>query len=159
VRVRQSLAADIHDHQRRKEAKSALRYPPVHFNGAQARAIARGFESYIERSSLVVWACAILPEHVHVVIARHRHRAEYIVNQMKGAATRSLNAENIHPLSEHRTTSDRVPKMWARGQWIVYLNTGTDIERSIRYVEQNPAREGLPPQDWWFVQPFDAHAL
>src|ERR1051325_6061084 len=54
---RRSLAHREHDHALRGTAKSALKYPPVQFTGLQARAVARGFARYVDRSKLPVWAC------------------------------------------------------------------------------------------------------
>src|SRR6059058_115899 len=59
---RGSLARRPHDRAMRLEAKGALKYPPVQFNGVQARAVARGFARYVESADLPVWACAILPD-------------------------------------------------------------------------------------------------
>ena len=42
----------------------------------------------------------------------------------------------------------RPPKVFVRGLWKVFLDSAADIERAIRYVENNPLREGLPPQCW-----------
>jgi len=39
--------------------------------------------------------------------------------------------------------------------WKVFLDTLSDVQRAIRYVEENPLREGLPRQWWSFVVPFD----
>src|SRR5262249_33098542 len=62
---RRSLAYREHDRELRKAAKSALKYPAVEFTGVQARAVARGFALYFEKAAVPVWACAILPDHVH----------------------------------------------------------------------------------------------
>ena len=67
-----SVASRDHDRAQRLQAKEALDRPPVQFTGIQARAIGRGFARYAERSGLDVWACAILPDHVHLVLGRHR---------------------------------------------------------------------------------------
>ncbi|TVQ51557.1 MAG: hypothetical protein EA377_12305, partial [Phycisphaerales bacterium] len=83
VTTTRSLAAVEHDREARLAAKRALKYPPVLFNGVQARAIARGFADYIDRTDLTVHATAIMPDHVHIVFARHRLKAESIVNQLK----------------------------------------------------------------------------
>src|SRR3954452_18578370 len=63
-----SLAHRKHDPDLRLAAKSALTFPPVKFNGLQARAVARGFGRYVDRTGLPVWACAVLPDHVHMVV-------------------------------------------------------------------------------------------
>src|SRR6201994_756296 len=62
---RRSLARDPHDRALRLEAKKFLARPPVVFSGLQARAVGRGFASYVEKSGLMVLACAIMPCHIH----------------------------------------------------------------------------------------------
>jgi REP element-mobilizing transposase RayT len=148
---RRSRAYRPFDPTLRRAAKAALKYPAVRFSGVQARAIARGFASQIERSGLAVFACSILPDHIHLVVKRHRYGVETIANQLKGAATRRLDEEDIHPLSAHRTRSGRCPKAFSRGEWKVFLYCRQDILRAVSYVERNPPKEGLPRQPWWFV--------
>ena len=82
-----SVAYRPHDQAERLAAKQALKRPPVQFSGVQARAVARGFAAYVERSQLAVWACAILPDHVHLVTGQPRIAVEQLVIQLKGAAT------------------------------------------------------------------------
>jgi REP element-mobilizing transposase RayT len=156
VEVRQSLAAQPFDRTKRNAARAALKYPPVTLTGLQARAIARGFAEYAEKTELTIHACAILPQHIHLVTARHRSDVEQLVNQLKGAATRRLIDEQLHPLADRQGARRRPPKAFARGQWKVFLNSPEDIGRAIHYVEANPTREGLPPQRWRFIQPFAA---
>jgi len=155
VHTRRSLAARPHDRALRLAAKRALKYLPVRFTGRQARAIGRGFASYVAKAGAMVWACSILSEHAHLVIARHRLDADRLANQLKGAATRRLAREGIHPMAACRTPGGRLARPWARGQWAVFLNTPAQVRRAIEYVESNPMKEGLPPQRWPFVTPYD----
>ena len=152
--VRYSVAAAPHDRSLRQAAKKSLKYPAVLFNGVQARAVGRGFGAYRERSQLTILACAILPDHVHLVVARHRLDIEQIANFLKGEATRQLVSEQIHPMAKMPTRSGRPPKAFARGQWSVYLDSDEDIRRAIRYVERNPIKEDLPAQHWRFITPY-----
>src|SRR5438034_8476987 len=95
VDTRASLANKPHDRDLRQSAKEALKYPPVQFSGVQARAIGEGFAESARRGGVIIWACAILPEHVHLVVARHRQSVETVINCFKAAATRSLNAQKL----------------------------------------------------------------
>jgi REP element-mobilizing transposase RayT len=147
---RHSVAHREHDQVLRKAAKSDLRYPPVVFNGLQARAIARGFAQYSQRCDLPVWACAILPDHVHLVVGRPRISAEQIVLHLKAAATKQLELEGIHPLANWKQPGGRSPKAFARGQWKVFLEPD-DVPRAIRYVQANPLKEGKKRQTWSFL--------
>lgn len=148
---RRSVARRAHDHQAHA-AKRVLKYPPVCFTGVQARAIGRGFGRFAAKSGLTIWACSILPEHVHLVVARHHYVVEQVVNHLKGEATRQLKRENLHPLAAFPTSSGHTPKAWARGHWAVFLGDVASIQRTIRYVEDNPPKEGKPRQHWSFVK-------
>jgi REP element-mobilizing transposase RayT len=145
-----SLAHDPHDRQKRLATKSALARPPVKFTGIQARAIGRGFAHYVRKSKLEIWACSIMPDHVHLVIATHRLPVERIVIQLKAAATTRLIEEEIHPFP---TEVGRPHRCFARGEWCVFLDTTEDVVRAIGYVERNPIKDGLPAQEWQFVTP------
>ena len=142
------------EERRRQSAKLALKYPPVQFSDVQAEAIGRGFGKAIHRSGLTVWACSILPEHVHLVIARHTFKVEQIVNLLKGAATRQLREERLHPLAPYGRPGRRLPTPWVGGKWKVFLDTEEAIENAIHYVEDNPEKEEKPRQHWSFVTPF-----
>jgi REP element-mobilizing transposase RayT len=156
---RRSLAYKEHDHRLRLAAKTAMKYPAVEFTGLQARAVGIGFGNYVRKSGMIVWACAILPDHIHLVTCRHRLIAERLVIQLKGSATEQLIAEGIHPYQNIRDDQGRVPKCFARGEWKVYLETVEDIVRAIEYVGNNPIKEGKPRQKWPFVTTFDPRAL
>ncbi len=150
--TRRSVAGNAHDRCLRQAAKRELKHPPVHFTGRQAQSIGRGFASFAQRSGVIVLACSILPEHVHMVVSRHRYKAEQIANLLKGAATRQLSSDRLHPFASSQPTNDRLPKMWARGQWKVFLNSEADISRAVRYVRDNPLKEGKQRQRWGFAR-------
>jgi REP element-mobilizing transposase RayT len=154
VETRASLARMPHDQTARRAARAALKYPPVHLNGVQARAVGRGFAESARKGRVTVLACAILPEHVHLVVGRHRCKVEWIVNQMKGAATRQLLQEQLHPFIAWQRLDGRAPMCWAAKLWKVYLDSEEDIARAVAYVEANPIKEGKPRQQWSFVTPF-----
>ena len=140
--------------QQRAAAKRALKYPPVSINGRQALAIARGFADQVRKSNYTIWECSILPEHTHLVIARHTYKVEQIVNLLKGAATSQILKEGRHPLAAHAQPGHRPPRMWAAREWKVFLDTEEAIEDAIRYVQDNPEKEAKRKQHWPFVTPF-----
>src|SRR5438552_17559474 len=88
---RRSIAHRAHDRERRLAAKEALSRPAVKFNGLQARAIGRGFADYVAKSGLPVWACSIMPEHVHLVTGPFRLPVAQVVIQLTGVASEKLN--------------------------------------------------------------------
>jgi len=80
---------------------------------------------------------------------------ERLVIQLKSGATRELDREGIHPMSQSRGRDGRLPKCWVRGEWKVYLDP-EDVPRAINYVEDNPLKEGKKKQEWNFVTPLPA---
>ena len=64
---RGSLARRPHDRDLRKAQKSALQHDPVELTGLQAWHIAKGFAKAVAECKNVIYACAIMPAHVHLV--------------------------------------------------------------------------------------------
>jgi REP element-mobilizing transposase RayT len=155
VSTRRSLAAHPHQASRRRAAKQALQYPPVQFTGRQALSVAHGFRRAMDESSYILYTCSILPEHVHMVVARHSRKVEMIVGHFKGRASQELAADGLHPLVDYQNPDGSYPSPWARRCWRVYLDSSGDVRRAIRYVEQNPIREGKRRQKWSFVVPYE----
>jgi REP element-mobilizing transposase RayT len=142
---RRSVAGRPHDGDVRREAKLALHHPAVLFNGLQARAIGRGFADIVPKLCLEVLACAIMPDHTHLVLGRHNETVEAQVGFLKRAASRELNREKLHPSAEGHAC-------WARGGWKRFLFTDLDIEGAVDYVRKNPLKCGLKAQNWSFVR-------
>jgi REP element-mobilizing transposase RayT len=132
---------------------------PVEFTGEQALAISRGFKEVITKSRYTVYACAILPFHVHMVLARCPYRVEQSVRLLKAAATTQLMNAGLHPFADSAYPDGTLPSPWSRNCWKVFLNADEDIVRSIGYVEANPERDGKRKQFWSFVTPFVSRAI
>lgn len=155
VADRQSHARDQHDRGLRASAKRALWQPALRFSGQQAQAIGAGFAKYVRKSEADVYACAILPEHVHMVIGRHSYRVEQIVNLLKGAATRELIERGLHPGQIDGVMVHDSYRVWGRNLRKVFLNSIEEIANRIEYVERNPVKEGKRKQEWSFVREFE----
>jgi REP element-mobilizing transposase RayT len=149
--LRELSVAEI---KQRDAARAALKYPPVRLSGVQARCVGRGFAQQVQKSGYIVWACAIMPEHTHLVLDRHRYAAEQMANLLRGAATRQLMEEGCHPLADFAEDGQRPPGMWAARPWKFFLDSDEAIMDAIHYVQNNPIEEGKPPQHWNFVTPY-----
>jgi REP element-mobilizing transposase RayT len=148
-----SVAGRPHDRHLREAAKGQLQRPPVQFTGIQARAIARGFSLAFNECDYRIYACSILPEHVHIVVERHDRPVERIVAHLKTRATQQLVKEGLHPFSQ-LMEDGRFPSVWGARSWKVFLNSAQDVRRAIQYVENNPIKHGLKKQNWSFVRGF-----
>ena len=99
---RHSVARRPHDRVRRLAAKEALQRPAVEFTDVQVLAIGAGFANYVLKSGLPVWACAIMPDHVHLVVGPPGMKVEQLAIQLKGAATERLKEEGLHLFGAER---------------------------------------------------------
>lgn len=112
--------------------------PPFFIDGSSRRIIAAGFGAVVKRLRIKIPACAIMNDHVHVLVLRSKYRIEYLVNQLKGAATRALKLE-------------RTP--WTRGCWKVFITNIEALQAAANYIQANPVSAGLGAQDWDFITP------
>ena len=85
---------------------------------------------------------------MHLVIARHRYEVEQAVNLLKGAASRELEAEGLHPLRSFPRPDGSLPSPWGSKCWKVFLDSQEGIVRSIDYANDNPTRDGMKRQSW-----------
>lgn len=143
VTTRQSLARVPHDRELRLAAKRALQFPAVRFTGPQALSIAKGFARAAQEGAYTIHACAILPEHVHLVISRHDRNIRRIVGHLKGRATQQLMRDG--------SWSNAAAPVWGARPWPVFLDSVADMLRAIEYVELNPLKERKQRQFWSFV--------
>jgi REP element-mobilizing transposase RayT len=151
VDTTRSVAHKPYDRNLKRKMAEALAHKPVEFSGVQARAIARGFADYVDRVGLIVPACAIMPRHVHAVVMRHTCDIEQVARLLKGTATSQLIEEDLHPFKDEPYLNGRLPSPWTRHAWAPFLWTEEDVQRAIRYVENNPPRDGLKAQRWNFL--------
>jgi REP element-mobilizing transposase RayT len=127
----------------RVEAIPRLSRRPYYLTNITRSVVANAFSTVIARLALVVPACAIMNDHVHFVVWRSKHTIEYLINQIKGAATHALGLKQTP---------------WARGCWKVFLDDETSLRAAAKYVEANPEAAGLLPQQWHFATPLPPDA-
>ena len=129
-----------------EEAQSRLQFPVIRFDASQREVIAAGFAHVILSQQFTCYACALMPDHVHLVVRKHRHQAEEMIELFQEESRRRLGSTGAvsadHP-------------MWTKNGWKVYLDTPEAVWSRIRYVERNPLKEGPPRQSWPFVVPYD----
>ena len=85
-----------------------------------------------------------------------RERGVVVTNTpgVTAAATADLKAEGLHPFGHLTKPNGSTPKCWQRGEWAKFIDEADDVRREIKYVEDNPLKEGKGPQRWSFVVPY-----
>ncbi len=151
VANRRSHAHDPHDRRFRMAAKSALLHEPVKLSGAQALSVGNGFARAVRASEYSILACSILPEHVHLVVARHRYDVEQVVRRLKQFAGKQLAEDGLHPFENELARRGALPAVFARGCWKCFIDNEKYVDSAIGYVQANPLKEGKKRQAWKFV--------
>lgn len=121
-----------------------LMHEPHRFTRAEIEILSAAFADALRRYTC--YACALMPDHVHLVLRKHRDPAEVMIERIQGE-TRPPIASELELDGDH--------PVWTRGGWKVFLETPDDIERTIRYVERNPLEIDWPSQRWSFVTAYD----
>jgi REP element-mobilizing transposase RayT len=133
-----------------ERAKKDLKFPLLTFGHNERVEIAAAFADCIVENRYTCYACAIMPDHVHLVIRKHRDQAEDMIEKIQ-AVSRQRFLERQLAQPDH--------PVWTLGGWKDFLHTPDDIRRAIRYVENYPVKIGLPQQHWPFVKEYDGWPL
>jgi REP element-mobilizing transposase RayT len=129
-----------------RKATPLLEFPPFWIDEAKRQTIGGAIARVIAERNYTVYACAILSNHVHMVIRRHHDDALAMWRAIADAAALALR--------EFPKVGPNHP-VWAARPYKVFLRTPGEVRGRIDYVDCNPEKEGLPRQDFAFVRPYD----
>lgn len=127
-------------------AGTVLRHDLLTFDNAEIAVIGAAFARIVQSRGYTCYACAIMPDHVHVLIRKHRVQAETMIEHLQMESGTAI-------LSRHQRAPDH--PVWGGPGWKVFLETRDDIERTIKYIEDNPFKAHRPAQRWDFVTKYD----
>jgi REP element-mobilizing transposase RayT len=129
-----------------EDAAKKLKHPLLKLTHSDVMIVAQAFEEIIREENYTCYACAIMPDHVHMVIRKHKHVAEQMIENLQNASAVALLESGARP-EDH--------PVWGGPGWKVFLDSPEDIWRTIPYVEDNPTKMRLSRQTWSFVTPYD----
>ena len=132
-------------------AKDSLQHPLLTFDDAARDVIGTTFADVIACERYTCYACAVMPDHVHILIRKHKHAAEQMIQNLQRLSRLRLSEAN------HR---DWDHPIWTSGfGWKVFLDHPDEVRRAVRYVDNNPRHARLPEQRWPFVTAYDGWPL
>jgi REP element-mobilizing transposase RayT len=134
-----------------QEAAGLLKHPLLTFNEAAREEIAAAFGRVIEERRYTCYACAVMPDHVHILLRKHKDPAEEMAEALREASRARL-CDAGHRPPDH--------PVWTGGNtWKGFLDHPEAVRRTITYIEQNPLKIGRPAQPWRFVKAYDGWPL
>ena len=131
-----------------RKAEPLLNFPIIWFDDAKRQVVGEAFADVIRQRRYTVYACAILSNHAHLVIRRHRDDALTMWNALaEGSRLRLCTQQDCD-------TGPRHP-IWSQRPYKVFLHTPDDVRGRVAYIRRNPLKEGLPEQRWDFVAAYN----
>jgi REP element-mobilizing transposase RayT len=130
----------------RERAAKILKYEIRELSDGETARVGEAIQEVMRARSYTCYACAIMPDHVHLLIRKHRDNSDVMIAEFQRASRNSVVECGERP-AEH--------SVWGGAGWRVYLETKEDIERIARYIEANPIKARLPEQTWPFVTEYD----
>lgn len=128
------------------QAEPRLRFPVIRHDEANRNLIAAGIADAISEHHYTCYACAVLPDHKHLIIRKHRHLAEAMIDNIQASSRLRLSPSPTIPANH---------PIWTDGGWKVFLDSPYRIRAVVSYIEKNPIKVKLPPQNWPFVTQYD----
>ncbi len=129
-----------------KQAEPLMEFPTFWIDDAKRQAIGGAIAPVVAERGYTLWACAILSNHVHMVIRRHRDDALTIWHAIAEAVRLELR--------QFSDVGAKHPVLAAR-PYKVFLRAPDEVRGRIDYVDDNPTKEGLPSQHFDFVQSYN----
>jgi len=129
-----------------EQAAAVLKHELLSFTPEQLPLVAQAIGEVVVAHNYTCYACAIMPDHVHILIRKHRHLAEEMIQNFQSLSRKRLSSMGVRG-PDHPT--------WTQGGWKVFLDHPDDIRRTIRYIENNPIKSRWPVQRCGFVREYD----
>jgi len=129
-----------------QQASPLLEHKKLWLDTKMREIIAKSFGEVVAEQNYTVWACAILSNHAHMIVRRHRDDALTMWDRFADHSRLRLR--------EDASVDDDHP-VWSSRPYKVFLCTPEAVRSCIKYVEKNPEKEGLTPQSYPFVQPYN----
>jgi REP element-mobilizing transposase RayT len=133
-----------------RQATPILSYPQLKFDETDIRQIGVAFAEIVSERKYTCYACAIMPDHVHILIRKHRDLGEDMIEHLQDRSRDRFCEAGV---------CDPSHPVWTDGGWKRYLLTPDALRGVIQYIERNPLEIGWARQQWDFVKAYDGWPL
>jgi len=129
-----------------REAQKRLAYPVLWWEEPHRRTLVAACGSVVRKANLTCYACAVLRNHAHLLIRRHRLRGEEMLSLLKEAGRAGLRGEGLAGSGHPVFSADRA----------CFFKFTTDaVHACVEYIENNNVKHRLAPIPCEFVVPYD----
>jgi REP element-mobilizing transposase RayT len=129
-----------------RKADELLEHRRLIFSDEDIALLGASIGRTIREHGYTCYECAIMPDHVHLLIRRHQDRAEQMLAFFQQASKQALIEAGRRPVNH---------PVWGGPGWKVFKSTPEAIVACIKYIRENLIKAGRPAQQWDFVTPYD----
>src|SRR5687768_9764209 len=112
-----------------RAAQPQLAHPVLWFDESVRQLLGDTVGKVVGDQRYTVWAFAVLKNHLHLCIRRHRNSAQVMLERLAVATSNALR--------QHCGIADDHP-IWADRPYKKFLYTPQDVRRVIAYILRNP---------------------
>src|SRR5437764_1201361 len=112
-----------------EKAHDVLTHPVLPFDDDSIALVGKTIGEHIVEHRYTCYACAVMPDHVHLLIRRHRDKAEHMIEVLQ-ERTRSTLIDAGRRLPTH--------PVWTKGSgWKGFINTREQFKHTVAYIRRN----------------------
>jgi hypothetical protein len=131
-------------------ADGLLHFPLLWWNEAARQAIADAMGDFASREGLTCYACAVLSNHIHLLVRRHRLKAQQVSVAMKAAGRDRVIALQLAPAGH---------PVFSKDCCHIYKSTPEEVRNCIEYAVGNYKKHRVIPSLTSWVVPYDGWPL
>jgi REP element-mobilizing transposase RayT len=133
-------------------AQQRLKYDVVTLDEKAREIVIAAITSQTRLHNYAIQALSVMREHVHLIMAKHPHPCEKVINAFKSVSARHLRKyfglaaspatrnDRATGGAAKQTRAKRVP-IWSRGYWVRYLTTNSAVSAAIAYVNEHSKKQ------------------
>lgn len=130
-----------------RRAEEELAHAVLWWDNAERQALVEAFGEAIVGEKLTCYACAVLSNHVHLLIRKHRLNADQLIGLLKDAGRSAIQGKRLSPDGHPVFSADSCH---------VFKSDPQSVRVCVHYIERNYAKHHLaPPMPCDFVVPYD----
>lgn len=124
-------------------AQKHLKYRPIVLDRDARNIVVHSIMTHARLHHYIIQALAVMPDHVHIVLERHAHPHQKVVQSLKSVSSRALRKYlGLAALPATRdgiraagsTANQRAYPVWSRGYWVRFLAAESNVAAAISYV-------------------------
>jgi REP element-mobilizing transposase RayT len=105
-----------------EKAAEVLKHPLLSFDVSEFAFVANAIGSAVNQCNYTCYACAIMPDHIHLLTRKHRDTAEEMIDKIQSLSRKRLVEMRLRE-ADH--------PIWTRGGWKVFLDHPDYVLRTI----------------------------